>query len=155
MESFSTVNSVISHVHNKISPEKTVPAIEVLPQEKQSNTLHNKYLQPDQVEISEASRKKLSESEGKDPQELADTTEKVMTKGEVNVTSKANESDIDKEIRELSMQILEISVQIQMLEGKENKESVEEKQALEVELAIKKGRLEATIGRKLQMATSG
>jgi hypothetical protein len=153
MESMSTINSVISNVHNKAPRETPVPTTEIVPQETQSNTLYNKYLQPDQVEISEASRKKLSESEEKDPQELADTSDKVMTKEEVDATSKTNESDIDKQIRELSMEILDISIQIQMLEGKENKESVEERQALEVELAMKKGLLEATIGRKLQMAT--
>jgi hypothetical protein len=153
MESMSTINSVISNVHNKAPRETPVPTTEIVPQETQSNTLYNKYLQPDQVEISEASRKKSSESEEKDPQELADTSDKVMTKEEVDATSKTNESDIDKQIRELSMEILDISIQIQMLEGKENKESVEERQALEVELAMKKGLLEATIGRKLQMAT--
>lgn len=153
MESMSTINSVISNAHNKTPLETPVPTTEIVPQETQSNTLYNKYLQPDQVEISEASRKKLSESEEKDPQKLADTSDKVVNKEEVNATSKTNESDIDKQIRELSMEILDISIQIQMLEGKENKESVEERQALEVELAMKKGLLEATIGRKLQMAT--
>ena len=151
MESMSIINSTASQAHNNASLKEAVPAKVVVPQEKQSNTPQNNYLQPDQVEISEASRKKLSEEE-KGPQELADTANSVLAKEEVNGTSKANESDIDQEISKLSMEILDISIQIQMLEGKENKESVKERQALEVELAMKKGLLEATISRKLQMA---
>lgn len=76
-----------------------------------------------------------------------------MTKEEAEVISKTNESDIDKGIRELSLEILEITIKIEMLRAKEDKESVKERQALEVDLAIKKGTLEATINRKLQMAT--
>jgi hypothetical protein len=151
MESMSIIHSTASPAHNNVSPKEAVPAKAVVHQEKQSNMPHNNYLQPDQVEISEASRKKLSEEE-KGPQELAGTANSVMTKEEVNGTSKANQSDIDQEISKLSIDILDISIQIQMLEGKENKESVEERQALEVELAMKKGLLEATISRKLQMA---
>lgn len=153
MESISTLNSVIPHSHKNNFSEKTVPTIEAVDQEKQSNLIHNKYLQPDQVEISEASRKKLSASENKNPQESADIEDKVMSKKELVANNEANESNIDKEIRKLSMEILELSIQIQMLEGKENKESLKEKQELEVELAMKKGVLDAAIGRKLQIAS--
>ena len=152
MESISTINNVIPSIDKKYSLEKASMPIDVEPQENPTNTLlSSKYLQPDQVNISETSRKKLSESEEEDQKTSTDISDKVMTKEEVIATSKAN--DIDKEIRELSMEILDITIQIEMLKGKENKESIKERQALEVELAIKKGVLDATIGRKLQMAT--
>ncbi|MDX2367297.1 MAG: hypothetical protein QNK36_02640 [Colwellia sp.] len=154
MESISTINTVTPPIDKKYSREEILPTIDIQPSKKQSNTLlTSKFLQPDQVEISEASRKKSSEAQEKSLQKLADTTDKVMTKEETAATSKATEGDIDKEIRELSMEILEITVQIEMLNGKEDKESIKERQALEVELAMKKGALEATISRKLQMAT--
>jgi len=53
------------------------------------------------------------------------------------------------------MQILELSVKIQMLQDKEDKESVQERQKLEVDLAMKKGELEAAMDRKLQLAAAG
>jgi hypothetical protein len=68
---------------------------------------------------------------------------------------KSNESDLDKQIRELSMEILELSVKVQMLQDKEDKESVKERQSLEVDLAIKKGQLEAAMDRKLQQPAVG
>ncbi len=40
-----------------------------------------------------------------------------------------------------------------MLQDKEDKESVKERQKLEVDLASKKGELEAAMDRKLQLAT--
>jgi hypothetical protein len=39
-----------------------------------------------------------------------------------------------------------------MLQDKEDKKSVKERQSLEVELAMKKGQLEAAMDRKLQQA---
>ncbi len=42
-----------------------------------------------------------------------------------------------------------------MLQDKEDKESVKERQSLEVDLAMKKGELEATLDRKLQQASAG
>jgi len=78
-----------------------------------------------------------------------------MTAEEAAAAEKAKESDLDKKIRELSMEILELSVKIQMLQDKEDKESVKERQSLEVDLAIKKGELEATMDRKLQQAAAG
>jgi len=76
-----------------------------------------------------------------------------MTAEEAAAADEANENDLDKRIRELSMEILELSVQIQMLQDKEDKESVKERQKLEVDLTIKKGELEAAMDRKLQLAS--
>lgn len=154
MESISTLTSVISHKNTSSSQEKIIPVNEISIGEKQSNTSsNNKYLQPDKVEISEASLKKLSESEEEDQKKSLNITDELKTKEDAEAISKTNESDIDEEIRELSLEILELTIKIEMLKAKEDKESVEERQALEVELAIKKGTLEATINRKLQMAT--
>jgi hypothetical protein len=154
MESISTITSVISHKNTSSSQEKIIPVNEISIGEKQSNTSsNNKYLQPDKVEISEASLKKLSESEEEDQKKSLNITDELKTKEDAEAISKTNESDIDEEIRELSLEILELTIKIEMLKAKEDKESVEERQALEVELAIKKGTLEATINRKLQMAT--
>jgi len=143
----TTTTNVLASTYNNLAEEKTMP------EEKQQNTLvESKYLQPDQVDISESGQKKLSESETEDQKSLAENANQVMTKEEVDATNKANESDIDKEISKLSMEILELTVQIEMLKAKEDAESVKEKQSLETELAIKKGTLEAAIERKLQMA---
>ena len=78
-----------------------------------------------------------------------------MSPEEAAAAEKAKESDIDKQIRELSMEILELSVKVQMLQDKEDKESVKERQSLEVDLAVKKGKLEALLDTKLQQAGSG
>ena len=154
MDSISTPTSVIPHTNTVVSQEKVIPVNEASIGEKQSNiSSNNKYLQPDKVEISEASLKKLSESEEEDQKKSLSTIDKVKTKEDAEAISKTNESDIDEEIRELSLEILELTIKIEMLKAKEDKKSVEERQALEVELAVKKGTLEATINRKLQMAT--
>jgi len=154
MESISTLTSVIPHTSAGSSQEKVVSVNDVLPEEKQSNmSSNNKYLQPDKVEISEASLKKLSESEEEDQKTSLNTLDKVKTSEEAEAISQTNESDIDEEIQKLSLEILELTIKIEMLKAKEDKESVKERQALEVELAVKKGTLEATISRKLQMAT--
>jgi hypothetical protein len=115
--------------------------------------LKQKFLPSDQVEISEASRKKLSESEEKDQEQVKDTDQQVMKKEAVAEGNQTSESDIDKEISKLSIEILELTVQIEMLKTKEDGESTKERQSLETDLAVKKGVLEATIDKKLQMAT--
>ena len=53
------------------------------------------------------------------------------------------------------MEILELSVKVQMLQDKEDKASVKERQSLEVDLAMKKGKLEALLEQKLQQAGAG
>ncbi len=77
-----------------------------------------------------------------------------MTPQEAADAARAIESDLDKRIRELSMEILDLSVKIQMLQDKVDKESVKERQKLEVDLAMKKGELEAAMDRKLQLAAT-
>jgi len=118
----------------------------------------SKQLQPDQLALSEEAKEKSTEAEKKDQDKKsidASSLGNVMTAEEAAAAEKAQESDLDKEIRELSMEILELSVKIQMLQDKEDKESVKERRSLEVDLAIKKGQLEATMDRKLQQAAAG
>jgi len=50
------------------------------------------------------------------------------------------------------MEILEMTIQIELLKAKEDSESIKERRSLEVELEIKKGVLEAAITRKLDIA---
>lgn len=152
MESISATNNAISSINKNTSQEMNLPADRVASAENQLSTpSKDKYLQPDQVDISEASRKKLSESEETQKKSFS-ISNKTTAKEEVSTKGNADESDIDKEIRELSLEILELTIQIEMLKSKEDKKSVQERQALETELAIKKGTLDATIARKLQMA---
>jgi len=153
MENILTISSFTPPAQKKDVQDKILNTNEVVNIESSSNkSLKDKYLQPDQVEISEASRQKLSEEE-KDQEHSFDISNNRITKYEAEVTKGANDSDIDKEIRELSMEILELTIKIEMLKAKEDKESIKEVQTLEVELAMKKGVLEATVARKLQMAT--
>lgn len=116
----------------------------------------NKQLQADEVVLSAEAKAKSAEAEekeGKDKKSIdASSLNGVMTAEEVAAANTASENDLDKEIRELSMEILELSVKIQMLQDKEDKESVKERQKLEVDLAMKKGQLEAAMDRKLQLA---
>jgi len=152
MENISTISSFTPPAQKKDVQEIIIDTNEVVNIEDSSNkSLKDKYLQPDQVEISEASRKKLSDEE-KDQEQPSNISNKLTTKDEAEVTKGANDSDIDKDIRELSMEILELTIKIEMLKAKEDKESVKEAQTLEVELAMKKGILDATVARKLQMA---
>ena len=119
----------------------------------------SKQLQPDQLALSEEAKAKSAKAEAgtnKDKKSIdASRLSGAMTAEEAAAAEKAKESDLDKKIRELSMEILELSVKIQMLQDKEDKESVKERQSLEVDLAIKKGELEATMDRKLQQAAAG
>jgi len=153
MENISTISSFTPPTQKNEVQDKTLVTNAVVNIENSSdNSLKDKYLQPDQVDISEASRKKLSDEEKEKPLNLSN---KLKAKDEVEAETKKGDgnSDIDKKIRELSMEILELTIKIEMLKTKEDKESVKEAQALEVELAMKKGILEATVAMKLQMAT--
>ena len=118
----------------------------------------SKYLQADILALSEEAKAKSVEAEEKveDKSSIdASSLSNAMTPEEAAAAEKANESNLDKTIRELSIEILEISVKIQMLQAKEDKESVKERQALEVDLSIKKGMLEAAMDQKLQQAATG
>jgi len=136
----------------KFTPQETSESVSSIEKSKQ--------LQPDQLALSEEAKAKSTEAEAEENDEDkknidASSLGNVMTAEEAAAAEKAQESELDKEIRELSMEILELSVQIQMLQDKEDKESVKERRSLEVDLAIKKGQLEAAMDRKLQQAAAG
>jgi hypothetical protein len=158
MNNILTMSSIASSAHKQPTPAISSSTVAEKSVEKTSNTtVEKQYLQPDKVEISAASQKKLSESESEE-KNSAETTESdkdVKAKSDVDTASKTNKSDIDKEIRELSMEIMELSIKIENLKAKEDAESVKERRALETDLAVKKGLLEAKIDIKLQMATQG
>jgi hypothetical protein len=89
----------------------------------------NQYLQTDKVEISEASQKKLFESKEnnsneKDSDELTGSPKDTIAGESADAANKTNGSDIDKEIRELSLKLMELSIEIERLKDKEYSESV-------------------------------
>ncbi|WP_232771090.1 hypothetical protein [Colwellia sp. 75C3] len=158
MESITTQTSLLSH-HNSASVAGP-PTVGTPPEEMTTIPAKSKQLQPDQVALSEEAKAKSAAAETKEKDEEknsidASSLSNAMTAEEAASAEKAQESDLDKQIRELSMEILELSVKIQMLQDKEDKESVKERQSLEVDLAIKKGQLEAAMDRKLQLAAVG
>jgi hypothetical protein len=155
------MESIASHLSLNISSLATSSPQVQTPQETSesvSSIEKGKQLQPDQLALSEEAKAKSTEAEKSDEDKKnidASSLGNVMTADEAAAAEKAQESELDKEIRELSMEILELSVKIQMLQDKEDKESVKERQSLEVDLAIKKGQLEAAMDRKLQQAAAG
>ncbi|HBY88519.1 MAG TPA: hypothetical protein DEO86_21925, partial [Colwellia sp.] len=119
----------------------------------------SKQLQPDQLALSEEARTKSAEAEANTEEKDvgktsidASSLRGAMSPAEAAAAEKAKESDLDTQIRELSMEILELSVKVQMLQDKEDKASIKERQSLEVDLAMKKGKLEALLEQKLQQA---
>ncbi|KGJ91735.1 hypothetical protein [Colwellia psychrerythraea] len=152
MESISSQNTPLSQSTAATTPTSAMAST---PAETAEIILvKSKQLQPDKVEIStEAKNISAEERDTEDKKSIdASSLSGIMSLEEAAAAEKANESDLDKRIRELSMEILEISVKIQLLQDKEDKESVKERQKLEVDLAMKKGELEATMDRKLQEA---
>ena len=77
---------------------------------------------------------------------------KLTPEQEAKLAEKEEERDLDEIIQELSVKIMELSLQIEQLKNKEDTESVKERKALEVELTITKGRLEAKLQEKLDTA---
>ncbi len=123
-------------------------------QEGPSSSTQSKQLQPDRVVISAEATEKSADEEKQEKTNIdASSLSKNMTAEEAASSENSEQSELDKRIQELSMEILELTVKIQMLQDKEDKESVKERQKLEVDLAIKKGELEAAMDRKLQLAT--
>ena len=156
MESIST--STTSTPFSTVAPVSATPVIDTSSPTTATVPEKSKYLQPDKLALSEEAKAKSAEAEDKDKDKSsidASSLSNAMTPEEAAAAEKSNESDIDKKIRELSMEILEISVQIQMLQDKEDKESVKERRSLEVDLSIKKGMLEAAMDQKLQQAATG
>ncbi len=151
MNSISTLTSVSSFTSQPQAAEIKASVITEKAQEQTGEkSVEKKHLPTDKVDISEAAQKKLSESETSS--EKTGTAKDVMAEEEVATETQNTASDPEKEIRQLSLEILEITVKIEMLKTKEDQESIKEKQALEVSLAMKKGKLEALIEQKLQMA---
>jgi len=154
---FSTVLHFINAEAARSIHKIAQAVIELTPQDTATNKSSDKNLLPDQLDLSETAKTKsakaTSEKENQDKEGIdASSLSGVMTPEEAAAVKKTDESELDKRIRELSMQILDLSVQIQMLQDKEDKESVKERQKLEVDLAMKKGELEAAMDRKLQLA---
>jgi len=146
-----------TNVETQRSIQKIAQAvIEVAPKDTATNQSSDKKLQADQLALSEEAKAKSAEASSEGDQDKksidASSLSGAMTPEEAAAAKKSDESELDKRIRELSMQILDLSVQIQMLQDKEDKESVKERQKLEVDLAMKKGELEAAMDRKLQLA---
>jgi len=122
-------------------------------------SIKNKHLQPDIVVLSAEAKALSAEAEGKTEVE-GEADKKIDASSIKDVMSpesaaeNTGESDLDKEIRELGMKVLELSVNIQLLQDDEDNESVKERRALEVDLAITKGLLEEAIKRKLKQGSS-
>lgn len=151
MESISTSTPYLSQTVMPSAPAANSTTFNS--QEATPPTEQSKQLQPDKIALSEEAKAKSAEENKQEKTAIdANSLNAVMSQEEADAAEKSNESDIDKRIRELSMEILELSVKIQMLQDKEDKESVKERQKLEIDLAIKKGELEATMERKLQLA---
>ena len=112
-------------------------------------------LQPDQVKISPEGQEKSLQDKNLEKESTTDKTaanEKATKAQKGEESENSAEDELDKKIRELSLEILEITIQIEMLKSKEDVESMKEKRALEMDLAMKKGILEATIKQKLELA---
>lgn len=155
MESITTQNSRLSHDTPTAVTNSLI--ISTVPEAVVTASTKNKNLQPEQLALSEEAKTKSTEVEGKlaDKKSIDASSLNGVMSAEEAAAEKSNESDLDKQIRELSMEILELSVKVQMLQDKEDKESVKERQSLEVDLAIKKGQLEAAMDRKLQQPAVG
>ena len=140
-------------------PVTSTPIVNTSQQSAATSSDKSKQLQPDQLALSEEARTKSAEAEANTEEKDvgktsidASSLRGAMSPAEAAAAEKAKESDIDKQIRELSMEILELSVKVQMLQDKEDKASIKERQSLEVDLAMKKGKLEALLEQKLQQA---
>lgn len=153
MESITSQSTLLLQ---NTSTTVTSSPITASPETLATTSKNNKQLQPDEVVLSAEAKAKSAQAEEKEAEDKknidASNLNGVMSPEEAAAAEKANESDLDKRIRELSMEILELSVKIQMLQDKEDKESVKERRNLEVDLTMKKGELEAAMDRKLQMA---
>ena len=143
------------------SPSLLAPAPQVKPmREIKTTTVENlsnpptnsNLLQPDQVEISKAGQEKVLQDKELEKEPLEEEEKKVMSVNDAKKTTKSEKNELDEQIKELSSEILKITIQIELLRTKEDAKSVKERRSLEVDLAIKKGALEATIKRKSDIA---
>jgi len=113
-------------------------------------------LQADTLVLSEESKMKSAKAtkqDGEKPLEIKNTDEKVLSESEkADKANKEQEQSLEDEIRQLSMEILEISIKLEQLKAKGDEKSLKESQSLEVELAIKKGVLDAKLTQQLDLA---
>ncbi len=152
MESITTTSPHLSQTVIPSTPAANAAKFNT--QEEPSSSTQSKRLQPDQVVISAEATEKSAEHQKQEKTAIdASSLSKNMTAEEAASSENSEQSELDKRMQELSIEILELSVKIQMLQDKEDKESVKERQKLEVDLASKKGELEAAMDRKLQLAT--
>jgi hypothetical protein len=159
------------------TPIPTPIAAHAVPKTVETEALDRKVLASDKVVISKQSQEKLLaemkeqqlvESEEK---RLAEAKEKqkasekeqavegdeseaaeVKTTDKAEETEEAGESELDQAISELEMKILEVSVEIELLKVKGDDDSLKEAEKLEVDLAMLRGKLEAKLKMKLDMA---
>jgi len=140
--------------------------LEALPTQKKesSSAANTKYLQSENVNISKESQEKLL-NERKE-QELAaekvhsdDGEEKkepipaeLEKEEQVNAKEDSGKSELDEAIAELEMKILKLSVEIELLKVKGDKESLKAAEKLEVDLSMLKGSLDAKLKLKLDMS---
>jgi len=118
-----------------------------------TNAYKVKQLQPDVLVLSEEAQHKAAETKaaeqikGEDFMALGSADE---PEADVNEQEKALEEAISK----LSIEIMEISIELALLKTKDDEQSLKESQALENELAFKKAMLEAKVSQQLELAKS-
>lgn len=139
---------------NNLAKDKSVPSIKIS-RDIPVKLASAKTLQPDTVVISKESQEKnASEAKAIEESESNQNKEapKLTPEQEAKLAEEKEENDLDKIIQELSVKVMELSLQIEQLKSKEDTESVKERKALEIELALTKGRLEAKLKEKLDTA---
>jgi len=139
---------------NNLAKDKLVPSIKIT-RDVPVKLITPTTLQPDKVVISKESQEKnASEIKGTEENINNQNKEnpKLTPEQEAKLSEEKEESDLDKIIQELSVKVMELSLQIELLKSKEDIESVKERKALEIELALTKGRLEAKLKEKLDTA---
>lgn len=139
---------------NNLVKDKPVPSIKIS-RDVPVNLVTANTLQPDNVVISKESQEKnASETKAIEDSESNQSKEtpKLTPDQQAKLEKDQEENDLDKIIQELSVKIMELSLQIEQLKSKEDTESVKERKALEIELALTKGRLEAKLKEKLDTA---
>ena len=118
-------------------------------QDTATNALQTKYLQPDKVVISLASQQKMSaEEKESEEKSISLVTEDELIENQQQ--TKNGKGDLEKEIRELSLEIMQLTLQVELLKSRADEESLKQSKSLEVELALKKGMLNAKLEQQLE-----
>jgi hypothetical protein len=118
-----------------------------------TNALEVKQLQTDTLVLfAEAQQKAAEETKGKNIMAFSSTDDKVLSDSEQAANdTKEQETALKEAISKLTMEIMDISMQLAQLKGKDDEKSAKENQSLENELAIKKGMLEAKISQQMDL----